>query len=80
MRLSCDEGIADRPKSDAAITQFLDLLDQVVHGATEPIKSPDDERIALLQAGEAGIQTGTLGFRPRNLVSEDVISVDTQAN
>jgi len=50
-----DEAVADRPKSDTAITQFFNELNQMVYRAAESIKPPDHKRVALLQLGKASI-------------------------
>ena len=74
-----DEAVADRPKADTAITQFLNELDQVVHRATESIEPPDHKRVALLQLGKASIQLRAIRFCSRDLLGEDVFLIDAKA-
>jgi hypothetical protein len=57
-----DEPIAHRAKANTSIVQFLNQFDQVMHGATESIKSPDDKCVTLLQMGQACVETWTFGF------------------
>jgi hypothetical protein len=59
-----DETIADGSEADTAIAQFLNQLDQVVHGTPESIEAPDYKRVALLQLGETGIQLRAIVFAP----------------
>jgi len=50
-----------------------------MHGATKAIEPPDHKRVALLQLGKAGIQLRAVRFRSRDLLGEDIVSIDAEA-
>lgn len=74
-----DEAVADRPKADTPIAKVLNEYDKVVHGATKSIKSPDHKRVAVLQLGKARIQLRAVRLCSRNLLGENIISIDAKA-
>jgi hypothetical protein len=77
---SINESVADRPKADTAISQFLNELDHVVHRATESIELPNHKRVALLQLGKASFQLSAVRCCSGDLLGEDVVSIDAEAS
>ena len=53
---------------------------KVIHRTATSIESPYDERVALLQIGEASAEARAIGLRARYLIGIDVVLGDAQAD
>ena len=66
-----DHPVTDGSKSDSALTEILDQIDQMTHGTSESIKPPNDERVTRSQHLQALSEPWTIVFGSRQLVGED---------
>jgi len=62
-----NEAIAHRAKANAAIAQFLNQLDQMVHRTPESIKSPNDKRAPCSRWARHASRPGRLVLAPETL-------------
>ena len=71
-----DHAVADRPKPDALFTQIPDESDEMSHRSSKSVQSPDDQRIARLEALQAVAEARPVIPGSRQLVGEDRILPD----
>jgi hypothetical protein len=62
--------LGQRAQTDAARTEVLDGLDQLLERAGEAVELPDHERVARAHAGEGGLERRAVALRAGGLLLE----------
>ncbi len=61
-------------KTDALRFQSYDGVDQMPERSPQPIQAPDHQSVATSQVADGSSKTRTLGFRPRNVIGEELLA------
>jgi hypothetical protein len=65
---------SDRFEAYSAVGERCDRLDEVLEGAAEPVKAPDDKDIAFPQVAQGFVEALALGLGSRCGVGEDAFA------
>ena len=70
----CVDGLGERAKSDAALFQVLDGLDELPHRAGEPVELPDDQGVAAAHEVKRGLELGPVALGAGCLLGEGLLA------